>query len=47
MVYAGKAPRIYIATMQPFDQESLRRIEKHRRRPSERVRSTCAAGAAS
>ena len=31
VVRAGEAPRVYIATMQPFDQESLRRIEKHRR----------------
>ena len=30
VVHAGEAPRVYIATMQPFDQESLRRIEKHR-----------------
>ncbi len=28
---AGDLPRYYIATMQPFDDESVRRIEKHRR----------------
>ena len=28
---AGNLPRYYIATMQPFDEESVRRIEKHRR----------------
>ena len=25
------SPRVYLATMEPFDQECLRRIEKHRR----------------
>ena len=30
VVHAGGAPRVYIATMQPFDEESLRRIDKHR-----------------
>lgn len=28
---AGDLPRYYIATMQPFDDESVRRIAKHRR----------------
>ena len=27
----GDLPRYYIATMQPFDEESIKRIEKHRR----------------
>ena len=36
VVRAGEAPRVYIATMQPFDQESLRRIEKHRRMRAEK-----------
>jgi adenosylcobinamide kinase/adenosylcobinamide-phosphate guanylyltransferase len=30
IVEAGDAPRTYIATMQPFDQECRARIEKHR-----------------
>ena len=30
VVHAGETPRVYIATMQPFDEESLRRIDKHR-----------------
>ena len=30
VVHAGDARRIYIATMQPFDEESLRRIGRHR-----------------
>lgn len=36
VVHAGDAPRIYIATMQPFDEESLRRIDKHRRMRAEK-----------
>ena len=36
VVHAGEAPRVYIATMRPFDQESLRRIEKHRRMRAEK-----------
>ena len=36
VVHAGEAPRVYIATMQPFDQESLRRIEKNRRMRAEK-----------
>lgn len=36
VVHAGEAPRVYIATMQPFDEESLRRIEKHRRMRAEK-----------
>ena len=27
----GEAKRIYIATMHPFDQESFKRIERHRK----------------
>ena len=30
VVHAGDAPRIYIATMQPYDEESYRRIDRHR-----------------
>lgn len=31
VLHAGNGPRVYIATMEPFDEESLQRIEKHRR----------------
>ena len=32
LILAAKSwPRTYIATMEPFDDECLRRIEKHRR----------------
>ena len=36
LILAAKSwPRSYIATMQPFDAECLRRIEKHRRQRAE------------
>ena len=37
LILAAKSwPRTYIATMQPFDEECLRRIEKHRRLRAEK-----------
>ena len=36
VVHAGETPRVYIATMQPFDEECLRRFEKHRRLRAEK-----------
>ena len=37
LILAAKSwPRSYIATMQPFDAECLRRIEKHRRQRAEK-----------
>ena len=37
---AGSAPRYYIATMQPFDDECRARIEKHRRMRAEKSFTT-------
>lgn len=36
LLSARGRPRIYIATMEPFDEECLRRIEKHRRMRAEK-----------
>ena len=33
---SARKPRVYIATMEPFDEECLRRIEKHRRLRAEK-----------
>lgn len=40
LVSARSWPRIYIATMQPFDGESLRRIERHRAMRAEKCFQT-------
>ena len=36
VVHTGETRRVYIATMQPFDEETLRRIDRHRRMRAEK-----------